>query len=85
MHGGLQFQAIHHLVPTMPRHNLRKASEEVKVWSKETGVKYEVYGFVECNGRVLGRLEEVGRQARYLRECQEQILAEGAFLRGNWK
>ncbi|KAH7175151.1 fatty acid desaturase [Fusarium flagelliforme] len=85
MHGGLQFQAIHHLFPTMPRHNLRKASEEVKVWSKETGVKYEVYGFVECNGRVLGRLEEVGRQARYLRECQEQILAEGAFLRGNWK
>lgn len=85
MHGGLQFQAVHHLFPTMPRHNLRKASEEVKVWSKETGVKYEVYGFVECNSRVLGRLEEVGRQARYLRECQEQILAEGAFLRGNWK
>ncbi|KAH6968052.1 fatty acid desaturase [Fusarium avenaceum] len=85
MHGGLQFQAIHHLFPTMPRHNLRKASEEVRVWSKETGVKYEVYGFVECNSRVLGRLEEVGRQARILRECQERVLAEGAFLRGNWE
>lgn len=85
MHGGLQFQAVHHLFPTMPRHNLRKASEEVKVWSKETGVKYEVYGFVECNSRVLGRLEEVGRQARFLRECQERVLAEGAFLRGDWE
>ncbi|KAH7261674.1 fatty acid desaturase [Fusarium tricinctum] len=85
MHGGLQFQAVHHLFPTMPRHNLRKASEEVKVWSKETGVKYEVYGFVDCNSRVLGRLEEVGRQARFLRECQERVLAEGAFLRGDWE
>ncbi|KIL85171.1 fatty acid desaturase [Fusarium avenaceum] len=85
MHGGLQFQTIHHLFPTMPRHNLRKASEEVRVWSKETGVKYEVYGFVECNGRVLGRLEEVGRQARFFRECQERVLAEGAFLRGEWE
>ncbi|KAL5315484.1 hypothetical protein ACEPPN_016352 [Leptodophora sp. 'Broadleaf-Isolate-01'] len=84
MHGGLQFQTIHHLFPTMPRHNLRQASEEVKVWSKEVGVKYEVYGFVECNGKVLSRLEEVGRQARYMRECQERVLNDGDFLRGHW-
>ncbi|KAH6707736.1 fatty acid desaturase [Leptodontidium sp. MPI-SDFR-AT-0119] len=85
MHGGLQFQTIHHLFPTMPRHNLRQASEEVKVWSKEVGVKYEVYGFVECNGKVLSRLEEVGRQARYMRECQERVLNDGDFLRGHWE
>jgi len=60
MYGGLQFQAVYYLFPMMLRYNLRKASEEVKVWSKEIGVKYEVYGFVECNGWVLGRLEEVG-------------------------
>ncbi|KAG4441690.1 hypothetical protein IFR05_002824 [Cadophora sp. M221] len=85
MHGGLQFQTIHHLFPTMPRHNLRQASEEVKVWSEEVGVKYEVYGFVECNGKVLSRLEEIGRQARYMRECQERVLNDGEFLRGHWE
>ncbi|KAH7380932.1 fatty acid desaturase-domain-containing protein [Cadophora sp. MPI-SDFR-AT-0126] len=85
MHGGLQFQTIHHLFPTMPRHNLRQASEEVKVWSKEVGVKYEVYGFVECNGKVLSRLEEVGRQARFMRECQERVLNDGDFLHGHWE
>ncbi|KAG4424852.1 hypothetical protein IFR04_002012 [Cadophora malorum] len=85
MHGGLQFQTIHHLFPTMPRHNLRQASEEVKVWSKEVGVKYEVYGFVECNGKVLSRLEEVGRQARFMRECQERVLNDGEFLHGHWE
>ncbi|KAK0117635.1 hypothetical protein ONS95_011967 [Cadophora gregata] len=85
MHGGLQFQTIHHLFPTLPRHNLRQASEEVKVWSKEVGVKYEVYGFVECNGKVLSRLEEVGRQARFMKECQERVLNDGEFLHGHWE
>ncbi|KAH7323654.1 fatty acid desaturase-domain-containing protein [Rhexocercosporidium sp. MPI-PUGE-AT-0058] len=85
MHGGLQFQTIHHLFPTMPRHNLRAASEEVKVWSKDVGVQYEVYGFVECNGKVLSRLEEIGRQARYMKECQERVLNDGEFLRGHWE
>ncbi|KAF8867323.1 fatty acid desaturase [Acephala macrosclerotiorum] len=84
-HGGLQFQAIHHLFPRLPRHNLRRTSEVVKVWSKEVGLRYEVYGFVECNGRVLGRLEEVGRQARFLREAHKGVLESKEWLRGEWE
>jgi delta8-fatty-acid desaturase len=84
-HGGLQFQAIHHLFPRLPRHNLRKTSEVVKVWARENGVKYEVYGFVECNGRVLGRLEEVGRQARILGEAHRSVVEKGEWLRGEWE
>ncbi|CZT07859.1 related to delta 8-sphingolipid desaturase [Rhynchosporium agropyri] len=85
IHGGLQFQTIHHLFPTMPRHNLRQASEEVKVWSEQVGLNYEVYGFVKCNGKVLSRLEEIGRQARFLNECKERVLNDGEFLRGHWE
>ncbi len=84
-HGGLQFQAVHHLFPTLPRHNLREASMEVREWCEGAGVKYEIYGWGECNGRVLGRLEEVGRQARFLRECQERVLEKGDFLKGEWE
>ncbi|CZR61058.1 related to delta 8-sphingolipid desaturase [Phialocephala subalpina] len=84
-HGGLQFQAIHHLFPRLPRHNLRRTSEVVKVWSKEVGLRYEVYGFVECNGRVLGRLEEVGRQARFLRDAHKSVLESKEWLRGEWE
>ncbi|KUJ20639.1 fatty acid desaturase [Mollisia scopiformis] len=84
-HGGLQFQAIHHLFPRLPRHNLRRASEVVKVWAAENGVRYEVYGFVECNGRVLGRLEEVGRQAGFLREATRSVVEKGEWLRGEWE
>ncbi len=84
-HGGLQFQTIHHLFPRLPRHNLRAASERVKMWCKETGCKYEIYGFVECNGRVIGRLEEVAKFARAMRECQKVIVERGDYLKGEWE
>ncbi|KAF4637401.1 hypothetical protein G7Y89_g691 [Cudoniella acicularis] len=84
-HGGLQFQAVHHLFPRMPRHNLRKASGYVREWSLEVGLKYEIYGFGECNGRVISRLGEVARQARFLKECQESVIKKGEFLHGDWE
>ncbi|KAF7950154.1 hypothetical protein EAE96_007449 [Botrytis aclada] len=83
-HGGLQFQVTHHLFPRMPRHNLRKASGYVKVFCAETGLKYEVYGFGESNGRMLDRLAEVARQARYLKDCQDSIVSKGEYLHGHW-
>lgn len=74
---------MHHLFLTLLRHNLRKAREEVKVWSKEIKLEYEVYRFVEYNKKVLSRLKEVRRQAKYMRECHKRVLAKGAFLRGD--
>jgi len=76
-HGGLQFQAVHHLFPRLPRYNLRKASTLVREFSMVTGVGYEVFGFGECNGKVLSRLEEVGRQAAVMKMCQESVVKRG--------
>lgn len=73
-HGGLQFQAIHHLFPRMPRHNLRRAQKLVQEFCDEVGVPYALYGFVDGNKTVIGRLAEVSRQARILAKCQESII-----------
>jgi len=58
-HGGLQFQAVHHLFPRVPRHNLRRGQELVRSFAQTTGVKYTCLTFVDCNKAVLARLEKV--------------------------
>ena len=72
-HGGLQFQAVHHLFPRMPRHNLRKAQPYVISFCKEVGVKYTIYGFEEGNRKVIGALRDVAQQARYLADAAKHI------------
>jgi delta8-fatty-acid desaturase len=83
-HGGLQFLVTHHLFPRMPRHNLRKASGYVKDFCADTGLKYEVYGLGEGNGRLYKRLAEVARQATYLKDCQDSVVQKGDYLHGHW-
>ncbi|KAK5137956.1 hypothetical protein LTR08_005752 [Meristemomyces frigidus] len=72
-HGGLQFQAVHHLFPRMPRHNLRRCQKLVMEFCKEVEIPYALYGFAEGNGKVIGRLGEVAQQARILAECQRSM------------
>ncbi|KAL2179447.1 fatty acid delta-6 desaturase [Thermothelomyces heterothallicus CBS 202.75] len=75
-HGGLQFQAIHHLFPRIPRHNLRRAQKLVQEFCDEVGIPYALYGFVDGNKQVIGRLAHVARQAAILSKCQS-VLASG--------
>lgn len=77
-HGGLQFQAIHHLYPRIPRHNLRRTQKLVQDFCNDVGIPYALYGFVDGNKAVIGKLADVGRQAAILAECQRTI-AEGDF------
>ena len=76
IHGGLQFQSVHHLFPRMPRHNLRAAQELVREFCKEIGIKYTIFGFVDGNEVVLGRLGEISKQLKLLAECQKHLVAE---------
>lgn len=78
-HGGLQFQAIHHLYPRMPRHNLRRAQKLVQAFCEETEIPYALYGFIDGNKEVIGRLGDVARQARILAECQKHAAKESVF------
>jgi delta8-fatty-acid desaturase len=72
-HGGLQFQAIHHLFPRIPRHNLRRTQRLVQEFCNEVDIPYALYGFVEGNQVVIGKLGDVSRQAAILAECQRTI------------
>ena len=74
-HGGLQFQAIHHLFPRIPRHNLRSTQRLVRDFCREVRIPYTIYGFAEGNKEVIGRLGEVGRQAAFLAACQKAAVA----------
>ncbi|KAK3899536.1 fatty acid desaturase-domain-containing protein [Staphylotrichum tortipilum] len=78
VHGGLQFQAVHHLFPRVPRHNLRRLQVLVRDFCESTKIPYTLLGFVEGNGKVLSRLEEVGEQVKHLVECQKFMAATGA-------
>lgn len=80
IHGGLQFQAIHHLYPRIPRHNLRTTQKLVQEFCNDVGIPYALYGFVGGNGEVIGKLAEVSRQAKILAKCQETITKKGDFF-----
>ncbi|CAD7952685.1 unnamed protein product [Amoebophrya sp. A25] len=58
-HGGLQFQASHHLIPRIPRHNLRRLRDEkILPFCKKHGVEYKSDGFVACNLMVIDTLRK---------------------------
>lgn len=73
IHGGLQFQAVHHLFPRLPRHNLRRAQGLVQDFCDDVGIPYALYGFVDGNKEVIGRLGEISRQAAMLAHCQKVV------------
>ena len=77
IHGGLQFQAVHHLFPRVPRHNLRRLQTLVKEFCASTGIPYTLLGFVDGNAKVLNRLEEVGAQVGHLIKCQQYMAKTG--------
>lgn len=73
VHGGLQFQAIHHLFPRIPRHNLRRTQKLVRDFCDDVNIPYAVYGFVDGNKQVISRLEDVARQAAIYAQCQKTM------------
>lgn len=79
LHGGLQFQAIHHLYPRIPRHNLRRTQKLVMEFCNEVGIPYALYGFTDGNKQVIGTLAEVSRQAAILAKCQQAITKSDDF------
>ncbi|TDZ29700.1 Delta 8-(E)-sphingolipid desaturase [Colletotrichum trifolii] len=82
-HGGLQFQVVHHMYPRIPRHNLRKTQRLVQEFCNEVGIPYALYGFVEGNKDVIGRLAEVSQQAAVLAKCQRAAARSGDILHGH--
>ncbi|KAL5003732.1 fatty acid desaturase-domain-containing protein [Aspergillus recurvatus] len=79
-HGGLQFQAIHHLYPRIPRHNLRRTQKLVLEFCRDTGIPYALFTFTDGNKEVIGRLGDIAKQVRILEECRKSCAQQGVFL-----
>jgi delta8-fatty-acid desaturase len=77
IHGGLQFQAVHHLFPRVPRHNLRNLQALVQEFCAETEIEYMIHGFAAGNGVVLSRLQQVAEQAKIMAACQKHMAETG--------
>jgi sphingolipid 8-(E)-desaturase len=78
-HGGLQFQAIHHLYPRIPRHNLRKTQRFVKEFCEDVQIPYAISTFYDGNSQVIGRLGDIAKQARIFEECRKACAEQGVF------
>ncbi|KUL89132.1 hypothetical protein ZTR_06038 [Talaromyces verruculosus] len=79
-HGGLQFQAIHHLFPRIPRHNLRETQKLIREFCREVEIPYAIFTFVDGNKEVISRLADVAKQAKIMEECRKSIAREGVFV-----
>jgi fatty acid desaturase len=62
-HGGLQFQVEHHLFPTMPRHNLRKAQQILLKFCKKHGLTHTSKTFFDANVFMLKSMYNVSKDA----------------------
>ncbi|WP_063022840.1 fatty acid desaturase family protein [Nocardia niwae] len=62
--GGLNYQIEHHLFPSMPRPNLRRAKPMVEQFCLELDVPYCETGLVDSYRQALRHLDTVGRLAR---------------------
>lgn len=59
--GGLNYQIEHHLFPSMPRPNLRRAQQIVAEFCAERGVRYVETGLLDSYRQVLRHLHAVPR------------------------
>lgn len=73
LHGGLQFQAIHHLFPRLPRHNLRRVQPFVIQFCKDVGLQYSIYGFGEGNGIVINKLGDIAKQCSIMVDATKKL------------
>ncbi|PRT52949.1 Delta 8-(E)-sphingolipid desaturase [Wickerhamiella sorbophila] len=71
VHGGLQFQAVHHLFPRMPRHNFRAVQPRIIRFCEELGLHYTIFGFYKGEEHVINHLRQIGEQAKIFQACNE--------------
>ncbi|RSM63198.1 delta fatty acid desaturase [Amycolatopsis sp. WAC 01376] len=62
--GGLNYQIEHHLFPTMPRPNLRRAQPVVREFCLRRGISYSHCGLMASYARILRHLHAVGAPLR---------------------
>ncbi|PIR52372.1 delta fatty acid desaturase, partial [Candidatus Peregrinibacteria bacterium CG10_big_fil_rev_8_21_14_0_10_49_16] len=65
LYGGLNYQIEHHLFPTMPQWNYRKARKIVRAFCEEKGISYHETCFFGSLVEIVQHLKSVAQVARY--------------------
>lgn len=79
LHGGLQFQVTHHLIPRAPRHRLRHIMEAyVKPFAAAHGLVYHEETFLDANKTVYQSLKRAADASR----LKPQAFAESYLWQG---
>lgn len=63
-YGGLNYQVEHHLFPSMPRNNLKKAQKIVKRYCREQDIPYYETGMLQSFREILHFLHQVSEPLR---------------------
>lgn len=63
-YGGLNYQVEHHLFPSMPRNNLKKAQKIVKVYCQEHAIPYYETSIIQSFREILHYLQQVSAPLR---------------------
>jgi fatty acid desaturase len=63
-YGSLNYQIEHHLFPTMPRLNMRRAQPIIREFCAERGIDYYETSFIQSYRELLGFLNEIGAPLR---------------------
>jgi fatty acid desaturase len=75
LHGGLQFQIEHHLLPRLPRHNLRYAAEKyIRPLAAAHNLPYHNYSFFKCNQLVLRNLRQQAQLAKSIKNNNKESM-----------
>lgn len=69
MLGGLNYQIEHHLVPNLPRGNLRRARPLVRAHCARLGVPYRECGLIDSYRQALAHMHAVGAPLRAARRA----------------
>ncbi|HEV3235097.1 MAG TPA: acyl-CoA desaturase [Candidatus Dormibacteraeota bacterium] len=64
LYGALNYQIEHHLFPSMPRANMRKAQVIIRAYCAEIGVTYYETSIAQSYREILGFLHEIGQPLR---------------------
>jgi|SRR5579872_112245 len=64
LYGSLNYQIEHHLFPTMPRCNIRRAHRIVRAYCAELGIPYHETSIYRSYQEILGFLHDVGAPLR---------------------
>jgi fatty acid desaturase len=80
LYGGLNFQIEHHLYPTMPRLQLRRAARITKKFCQEKGVDYYETGIIRSYYEVFQLIHSIAEYARNLRRPVSVLQQQLAYF-----